>query len=375
MVITNYRPDQQQSMLRFGHLLTTKKRDHPSIEIEEVFPPPIFTSICTMRKLHKWAAYIDKYLVFPKKLKRELQTSQKHVNLIHILDHSNAIYLPKLKRVTQAKKIITCHDLIAIRTARDEFIQAPQTSKSGRVLQNWISDSLHHADYYACDSRQTLEDLNELIPLSKEKSSVLHLGTEPNATSASKKKDLSKILPFDPLTTNFLLHVGSAAWYKNRKAVFRSFIHAQTSLSDLNLKLVLVGPEPRKEELDDQLTHWVTSNPSAIHSLQNLPENILDTLYKSAKALVFPSFIEGFGWPPLEAAIRGCPVITTRTGAISDLLGSYANYVETDNQKSIDQGVLQTLQVARSNQKAIALPSHEDCRRQYFELYEQMMAN
>jgi len=77
----------------------------------------------------------------------------------------------------------------------------------------------------------------------------------------------------------------------------------------------------------------------------------------------------------LEAAIRGCPVITTRTGAISDLLGSYANYVETDNQKSIDQGVLQTLQVARSNQKAIALPSHEDCRRQYFELYEQMMEN
>jgi len=242
-------------------------------------------------------------------------------------------------------------------------------------LQNWISDSLHHADYYACDSRQTLEDLNWLVPLSKEKSSVLHLGTEPNATSASKKKDLSKILHFDPLTTNFLLHVGSAAWYKNRKAVFRSFIDAHTCLPDQNLKLVLVGPEPRKEELDDQLKNWITSNPSAIRNLQNLPENTLDSLYKYAKALVFPSFIEGFGWPPLEAAIRGCPVITTRTGAISDLLGSYANYVEADNQASIDQAVLQTLQLDRSNQIAIALPSHEDCRRQYFDLYEQLMEN
>jgi glycosyltransferase involved in cell wall biosynthesis len=362
-------------MLRFGKLLASEQPQSLHFEIEEIFPTPVFTKICPFGKLRKWAAYVDKYLLFPRRFRRELKSRKNPVHLIHIIDHSNATYLPKLSRITQAKKIITCHDLIAIRTAKGEFAQAPITSNSGRRLQNWISDSLHHADYYACDSRQTQEDLNRLIPLSKEKSSVLHLGTEPDLTKASEKKALSKILPFDPQTTNFLLHVGSAAWYKNRKAVFRSFIHANTCLPDQNLKLVLVGPDPQKEELDDQLKNWITSNPSAIHSLQNLPENTLDTLYKSAKALVFPSVIEGFGWPPLEAAVRGCPVITTRTGAISDLLGNYANYVEADNQAAIDQGVRQTLQVARSNQSPISLLSHEDCRRRYFNLYEQMMAN
>ena len=362
-------------MLRFGKLLASEQPQSVHFEIQEIFPTPVFTKICPFGKLRKWAAYIDKYLLFPRRLRRELKSRKNPVHLIHIIDHSNAIYLPQMERVTRAKKIITCHDLIAIRTANGEFAQAPKTSKSGRRLQNWISDSLHHADYYACDSRQTLKDINELIPLSKEKSFVLHLGTEPESSKISEKEELSKILPFDPQDTNFLLHVGSAAWYKNRKAVFRSFIHAHTYMPDQNLKLVLVGPEPKKEELDDQLKSWITSYPSAIHSLQNLPENTLHTLYKSAKALVFPSFIEGFGWPPLEAAIRGCPVITTRTGAIADLLGSYANYVEADSQASIDQGVLQTLQVARSNQKAIALPSHEDCRNQYFNLYEQLIAN
>ena len=375
LVITNYRPDQQQSMLRFGDLLTSNKNNRKNLDIEQTYPTPVFRKICPIGKLRKWAAYLDKYLLFPKRLKRELKSRKDPLHLIHIIDHSNATYLPKLSRITQAKKIITCHDLIAIRTAKGEFAQAQKTSKSGKRLQNWISDSLHHADYYACDSRQTLENLNQLIPMSKEKSSVIHLGTEPDSSSISEKKDLSKILPFDPLNTNFLLHVGSAAWYKNRKAVFRSFIHAHTCLPDQNLKLVLVGPEPQKEELDDQLKNWFTSNPSTIHSLQNLPENILDTLYKYAQALVFPSFIEGFGWPPLEAAVRGCPVITTRTGAIEDLLGNYAKYVEPENQQSIDQGVLQTLQVASSTQRAIALPSHEDCRKQYFDLYDQMMAN
>ena len=362
-------------MLRFGKLLASEQHNSLNLEIQEIFPTPVFTKICPIGKLRKWAAYVDKYLFFPKRLKKEFLSTKGSVSLIHIIDHSNAVYLPLLKRITRAKKMITCHDLIAIRTARGDFTQAPKTSKSGKRLQNWISDSLHLTDYYACDSRQTQEDLNRLIPLSKEKSSVLHLGTEPDSTTASEKKDLSKILPIDPQTTNFLLHVGSAAWYKNRKGVFRSFIHAHTCLPDQNLKLVLVGPDPQKEELDDQLKNWITFNPSAIHSLQNLPENTLDTLYKSAKALVFPSFIEGFGWPPLEAAVRGCPVITNRTGAIADLLGNYANYVEADNQGSIDQWVLQTLQQARSNQRAIALPSHEDCRRQYFNLYEQLMAN
>ena len=169
--------------------------------------------------------------------------------------------------------------------------------------------------------------------------------------------------------------MGSSAWYKNRKAVLRSFVHAYTSLPSLNLKLVLVGPKPQNEELDGYLTNWIKSNPSAIYNLQNLSENTLGELYKYAQTLIFPSFIEGFGWPPLEAAVRGCKVITTRTGAISDLLGNYPIYVNSENQESIDQGVLKALQLSRSNQRAISLPSNEDCRRQYIDLYKKLIEN
>lgn len=362
-------------MLRFGELLTNEQSQSLHAKIEEIFPTPVFTRICPFKKLRKWAAYLDKYLLFPKRLKRELMNRKDQIHLIHIIDHSNAIYLPIMKRATRANAIITCHDLIAIRTAKGDFAQAPKSSKSGKRLQNWISDSLHYADYYACDSRQTLKDLNRLIQISKGKSSVFHLGTEAGLSTNSEKKDFSKILPFDPLNTKFLIHVGSAAWYKNRKAVFRSFINAQTSFPNQNLKLILVGPEPQKDELDDQLKKWIESNPSAICPLQNLPENILDELYKYAQALVFPSFIEGFGWPPLEAAIRGCPVITTRTGAIEDLLSDYANYVEAENQASINQRVNEILRSSTKKKDSVSLPSHEDCRMKYHDLYQNIMKN
>ena len=99
---------------------------------------------------------------------------------------------------------------------------------------------------------------------------------------------MSKELLIDPYNTNFVLHVGSSAWYKNRKAVIRSFINAKISLPNHNLKLVLVGPEPQKEELDNQLKNWIKCNPGAIHSVQHLSENTLGELYRYAKALVFP---------------------------------------------------------------------------------------
>jgi glycosyltransferase involved in cell wall biosynthesis len=362
-------------MLRFGEILKHDIYEKNQFATEEIFPLPVLGKLLRYGSVKKWSAYWDKFILFPRRLKELLAANHKEIDAVHIIDHSNAPYLKTLRNYSSVKKIITCHDLIAVRSALGEFPYAPKTSVSGLILQKWIKNSLSHADFYACDSRQTWGDLTRLIPLSKGKSSVLHLGTESDLSRISHNKNLPKILPFDPNATKFLLHVGSAAWYKNRKAVFRSFIHAHTCLPDQNLKLVLVGPEPQKEEMDKELSNWIKTHPNAVFSLQNLPDNILAELYKNAKALVFPSFIEGFGWPPLEAGIRGCPVITTRTGAISDLLGSYANYVEADNQKSIDQEVLQTLRETRSNQSPISLPSHEDCRRQYFNLYEQLIAN
>lgn len=61
-----------------------------------------------------------------------------------------------------------------------------------------------------------------------------------------------------------------------------------------------------------------------VHHLGRVDEQELDSLYRSAAAMVFPSAYEGFGNPVVEAMARGCPVIASDAGALPAVAGSAA---------------------------------------------------
>ena len=360
-------------MQKFSKILLDNSNKARDLNIEEIFPKPLLGNIISFSKLAKWAAYIDKYLIFPKRLKSTLEKSNQNLYLTHIIDHSNAIYLRTIRKASTIKCLLTCHDLIAVRTALGEFPFAPQTSSSGKRLQNWIQDSLPLADFYACDSEETQKDLNRIVPLSSKSSEVIHLGTESDSTKQTNSETLDSDLGFDPCKTIYLLHVGSAAWYKNRRAVFKSFAHAKNHPCGNKLKLILVGPNPQTHEINTELCVSLKKYSSDVICLDNISRATLNHLYHHAKLLLFPSFIEGFGWPPLEAANMGCSVITTKTGAIYELLGDNARYVDPVNQESINKAVTDELERASTRRLKVCLPSNQQCRVDYFQLYRELL--
>jgi len=61
----------------------------------------------------------------------------------------------------------------------------------------------------------------------------------------------------------------------------------------------------------------------------------LRNLYRSASVFVFPSFYEGFGFPPLEAQASGTPVVASSRGALAEVLGNSALVADPVNPESI----------------------------------------
>jgi glycosyltransferase involved in cell wall biosynthesis len=370
LLITNMKEDRQFSMLQFGEMLKCNLSKN-YFDVDELYPVPKFQKLFKSSKIKKWGGYLDKYYLFPKKLKRFLNQKYNSINLIHIIDHSNSLYLSNLANFS-IPNIITCHDLIAIRTAQEEFSQAPRTSYTGTRLQYWIKKSLHLADFFACDSSQTEKDLNQVIKSSEGRSEVIHLGVE-NKKGNFNHKNIT--LPFDPRKTLYLLHVGTAAWYKNRRGIIEAFKNFCEKNSASLLKLVLVGPIIQDSEVPTQTLEWLKQNQNKVTIIKPATEQELNLLYQNANLFLFPSFIEGFGWPPLEAASHGCPIITTRTGAISDILGVSAIYVDPNDQEQLNLTLINSLKIKKDNISHPSLPSINECVSSYAKRYEKLIEN
>src|SRR5450755_1793921 len=140
LLIGNYAPDRQQSMLRFNSMMLDGLIA-AGVLAELVRPEPFLGKFRAAGGfVAKWLAYIDKYFFFPRRLKKHLALVRP--SLVHILDHSNAVYVDDAK---SWPTLVTCHDLLAVRGALEEETDCP-ASVTGKFLQRWILGGLQHAD-------------------------------------------------------------------------------------------------------------------------------------------------------------------------------------------------------------------------------------
>jgi glycosyltransferase involved in cell wall biosynthesis len=74
----------------------------------------------------------------------------------------------------------------------------------------------------------------------------------------------------------------------------------------------------------------------------------LATFYSGAKALVFPSFYEGFGLPILQAFACNCPVVTSNQSSMSEIAGDAAVLVDPKDVNSIADGIKKAISAPKT---------------------------
>ncbi|MGB5848357.1 MAG: glycosyltransferase family 1 protein [Ignavibacteriaceae bacterium] len=131
------------------------------------------------------------------------------------------------------------------------------------------------------------------------------------------------------LPDNYILYVGSAKPHKNFYVLLKAFYLLLKDFPDQ--KLVVVGLSKSQVKQSGFLESVVLKNKELLTSLiftDYVPDSELPFIYKHAAFLVFSSYYEGFGLPPLEAMINYCPVIASNAAAIPEVCGNAALYFD-----------------------------------------------
>ena len=333
LLIANYLPDRQQSMLHIVNMLCRELRNKGQ-EVKIIRAQPFFNFFKSSTKgLGKWLGYIDKFIIFPFSLKKELSWA----DIVHICDHSNSIYTKYLKN---KPNVITCCDLLAVRSALGEFKDNP-TRWTGKVLQRMILKGLNRAKSVVCISEATKLDLLRLSSLKEENIAVIYLGFNYDYEPMERVEvqERLKSLGFD-ISNPFILHVGKNNWYKNRKGLISIFKHIANIKGFENYKLVLAG-EPLSKDLLKFIDKMKVKDK--IFELILPKDEDLKALYSMTEALLYPSIAEGFGWPIAEAQACGCMVFTTNRAPMTEAGAEAAVYFNPDNHEETARIVTDTL--------------------------------
>src|SRR5712691_5341419 len=117
----------------------------------------------------------------------------------------------------------------------------------------------------------------------------------------------------------------------------------------------------------------------AVHDF--IASQALENLYHTASALLFPSLEEGFGFPVLEAMVRGLPVVTSNTSSLLEVGGDAALYADPRDPHSIAQEVTRAVEDLNLRQEMIRkgqLRSREftweRTARETLRVYEELLA-
>ncbi len=244
--------------------------------------------------------------------------------MVHICDHSNAMYCAQL---AGRPHLVTCHDLLAVRSALGEIPGNP-VRWTGRRLQAWVARGLARAQRIACISQATRADVARVLAVPAARLAVVPNG--PNHpyrpfTAAEVAAALAGLPGAPPPGAPYLFHVGSNAWYKNRAGVIR-IAGALAARGDVpGLRLVFAG-----QRLDDALRALVGGCGLAgrVDELGEVGNHQLNALYSGALGLLFPSLAEGFGWPIVEAQAAGCVVFTSARPPMDEVGGAAAIHMD-----------------------------------------------
>ena len=234
------------------------------------------------------------------------------------LDELNAdlvhFCMPQQPILYKGNHVTTVHDLILLNTYNSD--------------KNWL---LFHAKQFVGTfvfKRIGWKSSHIIVPTNYVKEKYVAFSGIPadkvTVTLESADVHVDALKPYDHPFKKFILYVGSQSDYKNIRRLGDA--HQNLLETHPDLGLILVGKKSASHKMNEQ--YFTNKNYKNILYTDFIPDEQRDWLFSKASAYVFPSLMEGFGLPGLEAMGYGAPVASSNATCLPEVYGDAAHYFD-----------------------------------------------
>ena len=233
--------------------------------------------------------------------------------------------------------IITVHDLIRYLDLSGNAILIHSPNSRDRFYLNLDYKGLKKAARIIAISRSTKNDLVHYLNIPPEQISIVYPGVDHKVFHP-----VSQRLYDNP----YVLFVSSEHPRKNLVGVLKAFNLLKKDPGFKDLKLVKVGKPGGKEANYRAKTMKIVEGLGLTYEViftGIVPESALPAYYSGAAVFVLPSLYEGFGLTPLEAMSCGCPVITSNTSSLPEVVDSAGITVDPHDTEGLAKAMRQVL--------------------------------
>lgn len=226
---------------------------------------------------------------------------------------------------------------------------------------------ISRVDHILCISESTKNDLINILGVDEEKISVVHLGVDVDAFRYKMKSKITK---------PFLLYVGNRSGYKNFNIFIKAFASCNKLKSEFNI-IAFGGGQLSLSE--SQLIKKNGLLENQVIQISGGDDKLIE-LYQQATAFIYPSKYEGFGLPPLEAMASNCPVISSNTSSMPEVVNQAGEYFDPLNIESIRDAIKKVVFSEERTKELIKLGnenlknfSWEKCANETINVYKKLL--
>jgi glycosyltransferase involved in cell wall biosynthesis len=234
--------------------------------------------------------------------------------------------------------VVTIHDLILL----DEPYSSKISTRHKAIfaLKYWgykrvLSRAIFRSKKIIAVSQATANAIKKHFPnVDRQKIQIIYEGVTSFPTLPYSSPTLPQLFPT-------LLYFGNAYPHKNLDKLLKAFLILRSK--HLDCRLVLAGRD------DLFYKKLLEKKPVDVEFVPNPSDEKIQSLLKQTTIFVFPSRIEGFGLPPLEAMSAGVPVAVSDIPSLREILGDAAAYFNPSSAQSL-ASVLSDLLVSSGKQ-------------------------